>query len=82
MKINLDSVHFLSKDEMKSIGAGNYIKISCKGGGGASSSGSTMSQAKAYAASICSGGYTIIEVGMVTAAPYEEPIFVVPELIG
>ncbi|KIA98175.1 hypothetical protein OA93_10305 [Flavobacterium sp. KMS] len=75
-KINLDSVHFLSKGEMKMIGAGGYIEIRCKGGGGASSSGSTMSQAKAYASSLCDGDYTIIQVGM--QAPYEDPIFIGP----
>ncbi|MCV9930234.1 hypothetical protein OIU83_21425 [Flavobacterium sp. LS1R49] len=74
MKFNLDSVEFLSKDEMKMIGGGNYITIRCKGGGGASTSGSTMSQAKAYAASLCSGEYIIIEVGV--EAPYEAPIFI------
>jgi hypothetical protein len=82
MKFDLKTATRLSREEMKTIAAGNYITITCKEGGtSASSSGSTMAYAKSYAKSLCGGGgYTIVEVGML--APYEplpnEPIIALP----
>ena len=77
MKFDLKTAQRLTKEEMKTISAGNYIKITCASGTTASSSGSTMAYAQSYAKSLCGGGkYTIIEVGM--QAPMEplpnEPI--------
>jgi hypothetical protein len=70
MKFDLKSAQRLTKDEMKNISAGNYIKITCASGTTASSSGSTMAYAQSYAKSLCGGGsYTIIEVGL--QAPLE-----------
>ncbi|SHH34629.1 hypothetical protein [Flavobacterium johnsoniae] len=70
MKFDLKTAQRLTKDEMKNISAGNYIKITCASGTTASSTGSTMAYAQSYAKSLCGGGkYTIIEVGL--QAPYE-----------
>lgn len=70
MKFDLKTAQRLTKEEMKTISAGSYIKITCASGTSASSSGSTMAYAQSYAKSLCGGGkYTIIEVGM--QAPYE-----------
>lgn len=86
MKFDLKTAQRLTKEEMKTISAGNYIKITCANGTtSASSSGSTMAYAQSYAKSLCGGGkYTIIEVGM--TAPHkplpDEPIERFPIEIG